>query len=586
MPWRKQLAICLAAAATVALLAAGGAALAAGRLVPGAALVVATCVAAGLALHAHWVRWDPFGRSLRAGRADRRQVALTFDDGPGPDTPAVLDALDEAGVRATFFMLGQAAAARPELVREVARRGHLVALHGHTHRKLHLAPPRVVAAEIDRGREAIRAAGVEPAPFFRAPHGFKGPLLGRALRRRGLTLVGWTRGVWDTERPGPAAIAERACERMKGGEILLLHDGCGTRGIDPRRDQTAAAVPEIARRWREAGYGFVTVDALEAGGRKAAWAAALRWGGTAALAAFAVLAARRLDPVELRRAFAEANPALLVAAGAANLLSLGMQSGRWLAIVHPVEPKARATDAFFTLVSGYAVGLVLPARASDLARAHLMARRSGASIATLAVTAVVDHLLGSTALFAVLGAMAAASSLPVWLRSAGTAACAAAIGVLIALWLLRPRAGAPEGRRGAKVGPVGSFVERLRLGLVAVGRPRALAISWLFALGGWVSEALIAYLSLRAFGLVATPEVAVLLVLATTLSAAASVSPGNAGAFEIACVLALSGFGVPREPALAFAIGYHAVHLVPVALLGGGWLVAHGYRTAVARDAP
>lgn len=189
-------------------------------------------------------------------------MALTFDDGPSDDTPAVLAALETAGARATFFVLGEKARARPDLVRAIAARGHVVALHGDSHAKLLAAGPRRVAEELDRCAAAIRAAGVEPAPLFRAPHGFRGPFLGRALRARGLTLVGWTRGVFDTARPGPAAIAARACRRMAPGEILLLHDGCGTPGIDPRRDQTAAAVPEIVRRWREAGYRFVTVDAF------------------------------------------------------------------------------------------------------------------------------------------------------------------------------------------------------------------------------------------------------------------------------------------------------------------------------------
>jgi uncharacterized membrane protein YbhN (UPF0104 family) len=127
-------------------------------------------------------------------------------------------------------------------------------------------------------------------------------------------------------------------------------------------------------------------------------------------------------------------------------------------------------------------------------------------------------------------------------------------------------------------------VDRLRLGLVAVGRPRALLLSGAFALGGWGAEALIAWLSLRAFGLPAALETSALVVLATTLSSAAAVSPGNAGAFELACAVALAGVGVPREPALAFALGYHAVHLVPVALLGGGWLLAQGHRAGLARE--
>jgi peptidoglycan/xylan/chitin deacetylase (PgdA/CDA1 family)/uncharacterized membrane protein YbhN (UPF0104 family) len=581
MPARKKLLVALAATGGAALVALGGFAVHAGHPEVGAAVAVGAIVAGALALQAYWVRWDLSGASLRAGRRDGRQVALTFDDGPGPDTPAVLDALEGAGIRATFFMLGEKATQRPELVREIARRGHVVGLHGHTHRKLHLAAPRTVELELDRSAAAIRAAGVEPAPFFRAPHGFKGPILGRALRRRGLRLVGWTRGVWDTERPGVDAIVERACDRMRGGEILLLHDGCGTPGIDPRRDQTAAAVGEIARRWREAGYEFATVQALETGPPPDALGYVLRWAGVAALAVLAVLAARRLDLAELQRAWADASGPLLAAAAAANLLALAMQAGRWLAIVHPIVPHARARDAFFTLVAGYAVGLVVPARASDLARAHLMARRTGASMATLTATAVVDHLLGSLALFAALGLLAAVSPLPLWLRSAGTFAAAGAGGTLAALWLLRPRDSACAPRRGLR-----GLVARLRSGLVAVGRPRALLLSWTFAFGGWAAEVLIAWLSLRAFGLPATVSASLLVVLATTLSAAASIFPGNAGTFELACVLALSGLDVAREPALAFAIGYHAVHLVPVGVLGGWWLLAHGYKGGLVREVP
>lgn len=262
MPAAKRLAVALAVLAGVALLGTAAALAAGGRPGAGAALGLATLAAGAAALQALWARFDLTGRSLRRGPGGIRAVALTFDDGPSDDTPAVLAALDRAGVRATFFVLGEAARRAPERVRALARHGHLVALHGDTHAKLLLAGPGRVAAELDRCAAAVRAAGVEPAPLFRAPHGLRGPFLGSALRARGLTLVGWTRGVFDTERPGAGVIAARACRRMRPGEILLLHDGCATPGLDPRRDQTAAALPEIVRRWREAGYAFVTVDAL------------------------------------------------------------------------------------------------------------------------------------------------------------------------------------------------------------------------------------------------------------------------------------------------------------------------------------
>jgi peptidoglycan-N-acetylglucosamine deacetylase len=617
MPWRKRLLVGMAVLTGVLLVTAAAVTVARGHPVGGGAGLVVLAVVIGMVLQAYWVRWDLTGRSLRWGSPRSREVALTFDDGPGPDTVAVLDALESSGVRATFFVLGQAAERHPELVRELRRRGHVVAQHGYSHRQLHLAAPATVDEELRRGREAIRAAGVEPAPFFRAPHGFKGPIVGRALRRHRLTLVGWTRGVWDTERPGVEEIVERACDRMRPGEILLLHDGCGTPGIDPRRDQTAQAIGEIVRRWQAAGFEFVTVDEMAArreqrapapsrpestsatdgarpvsptatavpmavpGKRPGRAGVYLRWALLASLAALAVLAVRRLDPAELRRSLSEADPAYLLAAAAANVLALLMQAGRWLAIVHPIAPRARSTDAFFSLVAGYAIGLIVPARASDLARAHLMARRSGMSMTTLAATAVVDHLLGSVALFGALGAYAAISSLPGSLRAAGTVACVASVAALALLWLLRPRDGRPLPEHG-----VPGLVARLRKGLVAVGRPRALAISLLFAVGGWTAEVLIALLSLRAFHLPAQVGPALLAVLATTLSSAASLSPGNAGAFELACVLALSTLGIGSEPALAFALGYHAVHLVPTAVLGGGWLIVHGYRTGVVREVP
>jgi peptidoglycan/xylan/chitin deacetylase (PgdA/CDA1 family) len=319
MPARKQ---ALVAAAVAALLAALAAAAALAALHPwaGALAVAAIVAAAAAAADARWVAFDLAGTSLRAGRRDLPEVALTFDDGPGPDTPAVLDALERAGVRATFFVLGRAAEAHPDLVRETARRGHLVALHGHTHRLLERASAATVRGEVDRSAAAVRAAGVEPAPFFRAPHGFKGPALRRVMRERGLVLAAWTRGVWDTDRPGAEAIVRRACARMRGGEILLLHDACGDAppGAPPapaqRRDQTAEAVQEIVRRWRAAGYRFVTLDALRPAPPRVDRTRAARIAAVAVLALLGALAARDLRS----RASARADAAAIRPAPAAR----------------------------------------------------------------------------------------------------------------------------------------------------------------------------------------------------------------------------------------------------------------------------
>jgi peptidoglycan/xylan/chitin deacetylase (PgdA/CDA1 family) len=195
-----------------------------------------------------------FGPVIGRGSRSRRIAFLTFDDGPSPRaTPAILDTLAAAGAPATFFMVGRHALSHPGLARAVAEGGHLVGSHTMTHRKLTLLGPREVAAEIREGHRSVTgASGVEPGAF-RAPHGHRNPFVDRTLRAMGCPLVGWTLGVWDSDRPGAEEIRRRARAGMKPGTILLLHDGDG---YDPNgdRSQTADALPGILADLRDAGY--------------------------------------------------------------------------------------------------------------------------------------------------------------------------------------------------------------------------------------------------------------------------------------------------------------------------------------------
>jgi peptidoglycan-N-acetylglucosamine deacetylase len=226
-------------------------------MIVGAALGVA---AAGALTHGAYYPNSPiFGRVISHLRMRERVVALTFDDGPNPDaTAAILDALGERGIKGSFFILGRHAERWPALVRRIAEEGHTVCNHGYHHRKLHLKSPGYVRKDLELGTSAIvDACGVRPT-FFRAPHGFRSPWVTAIAASLGQRTVGWSRGVWDSARPGVDVIVERTVRAAKPGAILLLHDGDG---YDPHGDrrQTARAVPLLADRIRDSGFRFASL---------------------------------------------------------------------------------------------------------------------------------------------------------------------------------------------------------------------------------------------------------------------------------------------------------------------------------------
>jgi peptidoglycan/xylan/chitin deacetylase (PgdA/CDA1 family) len=214
----------------------------------------------GGAVHGAFHRNSPlFGPALGRISSERKVVALTFDDGPNPDaTPLILDTLAEKGVRATFFVLGSHAERWPELVRRMAQEGHQLGNHGYFHRKLQFKSPFYVSRDIRLGIRAIKRAGAPAPRYFRAPHGFRSPWTTPIARAYGERTVGWSLGVWDSDRPGVDEIVRRTLEGVSPGSIVLLHDGDGY-NPDGDRMQTAAALPHIIDRLKEQGYEFATL---------------------------------------------------------------------------------------------------------------------------------------------------------------------------------------------------------------------------------------------------------------------------------------------------------------------------------------
>jgi len=235
---------------------------------------------------------------------DASQIALTFDDGPNPaHTPQFLKLLERYGAPATFFLVGRFARSCPELVREIADRGHSIGNHTETHANLAWLPAWRIEEELQACQDSIlRALGFErdAAPILmRPPFGYRGPQLWSAVRHVGLRGVAmWSLKSYDWKLQPPARLIERLRrvgegrrsleaaareekfargdkdalrgavgteeKRDHGGDIVLLHDG-DARRLGADRTHVLAALEYWLPRWRDAGFEFVTMNQLAAG---------------------------------------------------------------------------------------------------------------------------------------------------------------------------------------------------------------------------------------------------------------------------------------------------------------------------------
>lgn len=193
--------------------------------------------------------------------AARGEIALTFDDGPDAAiTPRVLDLLDEYGMQATFFVIGENALAHPELTREIARRGHQVENHSfHHHAHFSVYGYRRLGREIDAAQQALAQLTGRAPRFFRAPAGFRSPLLDPILARRGLRYISWTRRGFDAVGTDAARVLARLTRNLRGGDVLLLHDGSEARTAQGE-PLVLAALPGLLEKLRERGLRSVRLD--------------------------------------------------------------------------------------------------------------------------------------------------------------------------------------------------------------------------------------------------------------------------------------------------------------------------------------
>ncbi len=201
-----------------------------------------------------------FGSLVSHGPRDGNLVAITFDDGPNPPyTLEIKDILDRYGVKATFFSVGKAVDARPDVSAALLADGQLLGNHSYLHDAFRWLDPRYT--ELGRAENAInRNLGVCPA-FFRPPHGEHTPFMSLQAGRKSMHVVTWDDSAGDWATTDGNLVAERILSKVRPGSIILLHDGIdGNIGAD--RSVVLEALPQIIEGLKARGLQPVTLDKL------------------------------------------------------------------------------------------------------------------------------------------------------------------------------------------------------------------------------------------------------------------------------------------------------------------------------------
>lgn len=230
----------------------------------GTALAAATgataLVAAGYQSMAPTGQW--YGPTFIGRARGVQQMALTYDDGPNdPHTLRLLEVLARHNVSATFFLIGRYIKQRPDIVREIIKAGHAVGNHTFTHPLLTLKTGAEIRRELcDCSAVLQEITGQTPA-LFRPPFGGRRPEVLRIARSLQLEPIMWNVTGYDWNAPPAAEIERKVLKQVRGGDVILLHDG-GYRQMGADRSQTVLATDHIIQRYKSEGYNFATIPRM------------------------------------------------------------------------------------------------------------------------------------------------------------------------------------------------------------------------------------------------------------------------------------------------------------------------------------
>jgi peptidoglycan/xylan/chitin deacetylase (PgdA/CDA1 family) len=226
------------------------------------AVSVTAAVAAGYQSMAPTGRW--YGQTFTGPGRGSRQIALTYDDGPNdPYTLRLLEVLARHGVHATFFLIGRYVQQRPDIAREIVQAGHIVGNHTLTHPLLTLKSETEIRHQLSQCRSALEDAIGEHSNLFRPPFGGRRPAVLRVARNLGLEPVMWNVTGYDWNAHSAEMIERKVAKQIRGGDVILLHDG-GHKRMGTDRSYTVLATDRLITRYKAEGIEFTTIPPMMA----------------------------------------------------------------------------------------------------------------------------------------------------------------------------------------------------------------------------------------------------------------------------------------------------------------------------------
>ena len=216
-------------------------------------LVLAYVSIAGLG--SYFIQLNFFLYSYCKGETTKKQIALTFDDGPFANfTPQILDILKVENVSATFFLIGKNVEGNENLLLRMLAEGHVIGSHSFNHAFWFSMQGRAkMVRDLLLGNKAIHAATGKYPSFFRPPYGVTNPTVAAAIKAQNLVSIGWSVRTYDTNVKSAETLLARALKNLENGDIILFHDW-GKYTID--------VLPLLITQVKARGFNFVSMDKL------------------------------------------------------------------------------------------------------------------------------------------------------------------------------------------------------------------------------------------------------------------------------------------------------------------------------------